>query len=155
MNTINCTICNKEIPRKESSNNCCSKCYHQHYYETNKLHHKSMVAKYQSHRHNTDVNWQTAHNMRRSLRSFLKLEVKSSFIEKYTGCSQTKLRNHIESLFDNKMNWKNYGEWQIDFIVPCKKFDLTTEEGKSECFNYLNLRPMWKDEKLSKTKTTL
>ena len=39
--------------------------------------------------------------------------------------------------------WDNYGEWHIDHIKPCAKFDLTKLEDQKKCFNYTNLQPLW------------
>ena len=48
------------------------------------------------------------------------------------------------------MTWKNYGEWHIDHIKPCSKFNLTDEEEQKKCFNYKNLQPLWASENTSK-----
>ena len=48
--------------------------------------------------------------------------------------------------FEPGMTWDNYGEWQIDHIIPCSYFDLTKEENQRICFNYRNLQPLWASE---------
>jgi len=54
---------------------------------------------------------------------------------------------HIESYFSEGMSWDNHGEWHIDHHKPIDWFiknkDFTKEEVQRECFNYLNLRPLW------------
>lgn len=41
------------------------------------------------------------------------------------------------------MSWDNYGEWEIDHIIPCDSFDLTKEEEQKRCFHFSNLQPLW------------
>ncbi len=63
-----------------------------------------------------------------------------------TGCDKKQLRSHLESLFDDKMNWDNQSSyWQIDHHIPLSWFNL---EDKDELFyscNYLNLKPVEKN----------
>lgn len=70
-----------------------------------------------------------------------------------TGCSVKNLMKHLESRFDNKMTWKNYGRkgWHIDHIKPCASFDLTKPEEQKKCFHYSNLRPLWWPDNLDKS----
>jgi 5-methylcytosine-specific restriction endonuclease McrA len=49
-----------------------------------------------------------------------------------------------------KMNWKNYGEWHIDHIIPLAYFDLTIEEELIQAWYYTNLQPLWAEENLKK-----
>jgi hypothetical protein len=49
------------------------------------------------------------------------------------------------------MSWSNYGEWEIDHIIPCDYFNLANEEEQKICFHYLNLQPLWKNENRSKS----
>jgi hypothetical protein len=59
------------------------------------------------------------------------------------GCSYDEFITHIESQFDNIMNWDNYGKhgWHIDHIIP-----LDTAQNIDEAIklsHYTNLQPMW------------
>jgi hypothetical protein len=58
--------------------------------------------------------------------------------------SHIELKNHIESLFSENMNWSNYGNyWQIDHIVPVSIFK---DDTPSYIVNALeNLRPIEKE----------
>lgn len=58
------------------------------------------------------------------------------------GCSIWELRDHIQSKFQNGMNWENHGEWQVDHIKPIKSFPQT-QEGILQSFNFHNLQPLW------------
>ncbi len=50
---------------------------------------------------------------------------------------------YMESKFTEGMTWDNYGEWHIDHIKPCSKFDLFLRSEQEECFHYSNLQPLW------------
>jgi hypothetical protein len=67
------------------------------------------------------------------------------------GCTVEQARKHLESQFKLGMSWYNYGEWQIDHIIPCAFFDLTKPSHQKVCFNYQNLQPLWRIENRSKS----
>ena len=49
------------------------------------------------------------------------------------------------------MTIDNYGEWEIDHIIPISSFDLTKKENQILCFNYKNLQPLWAEDNLKKS----
>lgn len=56
-------------------------------------------------------------------------------------------KTHIESHFDENMNWGNHGTyWEIDHIIPLNTFDLTKVDEQIKAFNYNNTRPLEKNE---------
>jgi hypothetical protein len=57
------------------------------------------------------------------------------------GYSALCLKNHLEGLFLPEMSWENYGEWQIDHIVPVASFDKNDDV--SVVCALSNLQPMW------------
>jgi hypothetical protein len=57
---------------------------------------------------------------------------------------------HIEKQFKNGMTWNNHGEWHLDHIKACAKFDLTCPVQQLACFNYKNLQPLGAFENMSK-----
>jgi len=69
---------------------------------------------------------------------------------KIAGCDLTTFKAHVESLFKPEMKWENYGEWQIDHIIPCIRFDLRDKWQAQVCFHYTNLQPLWKKENQTK-----
>ena len=75
---------------------------------------------------------------------------KSASTMKLVGCSIEDLRSHLEQQFTERMSWENYGEWHVDHIKPCCKFDLTKEQEQKKCFHYTNLQPLWAKDNLSK-----
>jgi len=116
----------------------------------NKRHHE---------RKNTDPEYHIKHNLRGRFSGLVKNSVKNkaSFVE-LIGSSYNNLVNHIERQFyphpetGEKMSWNNYGlkGWHIDHIVPCVSFDLRKIKDQKECFNYINLQPLWAEENLKK-----
>ena len=67
------------------------------------------------------------------------------------GCDISELKSYLESKFKEGMTWKNYGEWHIDHIIPCRSFDLSNEEEQIKCFHYTNLQPLWRNENTTKS----
>jgi hypothetical protein len=52
------------------------------------------------------------------------------------------VKEYFENLFVDGMNWDNYGEWEIDHIIPISI--ATTEEDIIKLCHYSNLQPLWK-----------
>ncbi len=103
--------------------------------------------------------------LQRTLRTRLKDYLSSGIHSKdsidFLGCSVEELKTHIESRFSEGMSWDNYGEWQIDHIVPLSLFLKLEKQGNffsdgdysmclQDAFNYINLQPLWKNENLKK-----
>ena len=64
------------------------------------------------------------------------------------GCSYIEFKIHLESKFVENMSWDNRDEWHIDHIIP-----LDFAKNESELLlinNYINLRPLWIFDNLSK-----
>jgi hypothetical protein len=68
----------------------------------------------------------------------------------YIGCDISYLKKWFEFLFEDKMNWDNYGEWHVDHVTPCHHFDLNEDLQQKQCFNWTNLRPCWKLDNILK-----
>lgn len=77
---------------------------------------------------------------------------KSNQTFKLLGCSVESFMIYLESLFEPGMSWDNYGNngWEIDHVVPCALFDLSTPAQQAICFHFSNLQPMWMSENRSK-----
>lgn len=61
------------------------------------------------------------------------------------GYDSIELRDHLEKLWVDGMNWENYGKkigcWEIDHISPVSLFDNKTNANIVNALE--NLRPMW------------
>ena len=64
----------------------------------------------------------------------------------------TDLQGHLEKQFKEGMTWDNYGEWQIDHIIPVSAFNFTKPEhiDFKRCWALKNLQPMWAKENQKK-----
>lgn len=122
------------------------------YYYKNK---KKVIAKQQIYvreREKVDLNYKLTRRLRIGMRTRLKqaLAKKSGHTMDLVGCTIEYLIKHLESKFQDGMNWENYGKWHIDHIKPCCSFDLTKEKDQKECFHYTNLQPLWAKDNLTK-----
>lgn len=89
------------------------------------------------------------------VREKLKGRRKAGSAVKDLGCTLLELMDHLESQFQEGMNWDNYGEWHIDHIKPLANYDLTNEEEFKEVVHYTNLQPLWAIDNLSKGKKSM
>lgn len=64
-------------------------------------------------------------------------------ISNLLGCTIAELKIHLEKQFVPGMSWDNHGKWHIDHRKPCAAFDLTNMSEQKECFNFVNLQPLW------------
>ena len=70
--------------------------------------------------------------------------------ESIVGYKKQALLDHLEANMKPGMSFDNYGEWHIDHIVPCCKFDLTDDDQVKSCWALSNLQPLWATENKSK-----
>jgi len=72
-------------------------------------------------------------------------QTKQNTTIKSLGYSAEQLKEHIELLWTEGMNWNNYGRkrgcWEIDYIKAVSKFDWNTEVSLVNSLS--NLQPMW------------
>lgn len=67
------------------------------------------------------------------------------------GYSSMELKEHLQSMFDENMNWDNYGfYWHIDHIIPVSLFKDNTPVRVVNSLS--NLRPLEKNKNLAKGK---
>lgn len=103
-------------------------------------------------KYNTDIEFNILFKLRRRVWVALKNAdtKKNEPIKKLLGCSVLFLKEYLQQQFKPGMSWENYGEWEIDHIIPCAAFDLKDEMHQKECFHYSNLQPLWKNENRAK-----
>jgi len=89
------------------------------------------------------------YRLKKVLRSRIQSAIKSEGIKKNTksgkllGCTMAEFKKYISSMFSENMSWDNYGSyWNLDHIVPCASFDLTSVEQQKICFHYTNYQPL-------------
>lgn len=74
---------------------------------------------------------------------------KTSNTDSILGCSFLEFKTYLESLFVEGMSWNNRELWHIDHIIPVS-FAINEQE-LLWLNHYTNLRPVWKEENLSKS----
>jgi hypothetical protein len=84
-------------------------------------------------------------NLRNRIKDIIKSAKRGGWDGRYnfTGCNTMQLAKHLESMFNKRMTWDNYGTyWHVDHIIPCSKFDHTIQSQVAQCWHYTNLRPL-------------
>lgn len=90
-----------------------------------------------------------------------KPQPQTAILKKLLGCSVEECKIHIESQFEDKMNWNNRGRymdnWQIDHIIPVSLSELDENgnlldtEMNRKIWHYTNLQPLWTIDNLKKS----
>ena len=112
---------------------------------------RSYFRKYTKHRYNTDSEYRLKRVLSSRLHSALKGKQKSEATLVLLGCTLKELKVYLEDQFVEGMSWENYGEWEVDHIMPCASFDLTDEVQQQRCFHYSNLQPLFAVENRQKS----
>ena len=84
-------------------------------------------------------------NMGSSICKALKQNKAGRHWEVLVGYTLSQLKHRLESQFDNKMTWKNYGTyWEIHHIKPQSLFSFITSKDKEfkECWALSNLQSL-------------
>jgi hypothetical protein len=109
-----------------------------------------LTRKRNKERRQTDLNYKITQNLRCRLYKAVKGLTKHDSTLDLLGCSVDYLKEHLSSQFAEGMSWSNYGEWHIDHIVPCVKFNLQDKGQQYKCFHYTNFQPLWAKDNLVK-----
>ena len=66
--------------------------------------------------------------------------------ELLVGYTMDDLIAHLETQFTDDMSWENFGEWEVEHVVPREKFEYSSADDPSfrECWALSNLRPGWR-----------
>lgn len=109
-------------------------------------------ADYHRDKYHSDPLFRLKHNVRGRLRSALRAASldKGTNTEELVGCSWEQLKSHIESQFQEGMNWDNMDLWDHDHIIPLSVFDLSNEEELKRATHYTNIQPLWSEENSAK-----
>ena len=116
--------------------------------------HKNKVnelnKEYHNKKYHNDTNYKITRLLRGRFQKLVKGIHKKNSVLDLLGCSVDELKVYLATKFADGMSWSNHGEWHIDHIKPCSKFDLTKLSEQKKCFHYTNLQPLWAKENLSK-----
>lgn len=100
-----------------------------------------------------DEGFKAASIARRALKRTLKASgiQKQKETYKYLGYSHKELKAHLERNFSEGMSWENYGEWQVDHIIPIAEFVRLGVTCPKKINALENLVPMWAYENYAKS----
>jgi hypothetical protein len=103
-------------------------------------------------RYKTDPIYRVSMNMSHQMYNLLKRKKGGRSWKSLVGYTLEDLRQHIEQQFVDGMSWDNYGEWQVDHIVPkvAFNFEKTEDFDFKRCWALSNLRPMWASDNAAK-----
>lgn len=73
---------------------------------------------------------------------------KTKSITEFVGCNLNDFKKYLESQFQERMTWDNYGKWHVDHKVPL--VTANTEEEIYKLNYYTNLQPLWAEDNLKK-----
>jgi len=146
----------RKIYRQENKEAICAQ--KKEYYQKNKERIKQWNEKHKEKRNARlrerrlqDRNFAAVNSMRIRISRLLQGKKDTTF-DKYVGCTKVNLIKWLTHQFTEDMNWENYGyTWHIDHVVPVTFFDLDKAEDKQACFHWSNLKPLAKEQNLSKS----
>lgn len=122
-----------------------------HRFKKHYTHNKEKFTDKQRSKRQTNENFRLSSNLRSRIWNALNGISKSERTKNLLGCTIEELWLHLESKFQNGMCRNNYGEWHVDHIIPCCKFDMKNPEDQKKCFHYTNLQPLWATDNLRKS----
>jgi hypothetical protein len=119
--------------------------YHNNNYKKTKL-------KYVTIKLENDNFFKLKFNIRTLIRNSISREftTKSKKTIEILGCTFEEFKIHLESKFDDKMNWDNQGTyWHMDHIIPISSAE--TEEDVYKLNHYTNFQPLYWLDNLKKS----
>lgn len=121
------------------------------YRANNREQERASKNKRKQNRWKVDINFRLKETMRNRVYCAMIGKNKAARTSELLGCSMPYLNIWIELQFQSGMSWDNYGEWHIDHIKPCAKFDLSDPSQQLACFHYTNLQPLWAGDNIRKS----
>lgn len=104
-------------------------------YYAKKNNNKIIVKSYMKKRNEKLIYKITTNLATRVAKEFDKIGIKKTMKHMdLIGCTYEKLETHIYNQFTDGMSIKNYGEWEVDHIIPIASFDLTDIEQQKKMF---------------------
>jgi len=124
--------------------------YSNNHYHSN----KELYREWNKNRYHSDPAFRVKHvtNARifAALKTYQTLKLNRTI--EYLGCTMEEYTQYLEQMFNQNINWDNYGEyWEIDHIKPIDAFDLNDEAQLYEAFKYTNTQPLKKEDNREKS----
>ena len=139
---------NKDKTKRDGVQGICVICFKE--YHNNRKERRSILDK---ERRKKDLNFKLVCNLRsRTSKAFEAQNVrKTNKTFDLLGCSHSFFKRWIIHQLYGNMTLENYGSvWQIDHCLAITSFNLLDEKEMKKCFNWINLRPMYCSENISK-----
>ena len=153
----------KDNTRKDIYRPSCKNCFQKYYYnnqnrvpnnhENYNEKNRSKIITYERQRRKTDFNFKLVCNIRRRTNLAFKCQniKKTNETIDSIGCSQAFLRKWILHQLYGNMTEENYVKiWCLDHCYPLSKTNLSDEKEMNKSTNWINLRPMYCSENISK-----
>ena len=67
------------------------------------------------------------------------------------GCKVKEFEEYLLKKMTEGMSYDNYGEWEVDHILPFSSFDFHNLEEIKKCCHYTNLQPLWQTDNRKKS----
>lgn len=112
---------------------------------------RARIRAYEKNRYQMVPQYRIAITLRARVRDAVRRGHKSAQTEELLGITFLEFSKYLESKFQQGMSWKNYGDWEIDHIIPLASFNLTLAEEQKKAFHYTNTQPLWKQENRQKS----
>ena len=143
-----CRLCQSEMRKQYNDENRKKLSEYQREYRKKN---PSYNSDYQKNRRLTDINFRLMGNMRARICNVIQNKTTNTFA--CLGTTIDEFKKHLEKQFDVGMTWNNYGEWEVDHIIPISIGK--TQDEICELNYYTNLRPLWKFENQKKSNKIL
>ena len=126
------------------------------YYQDNKEKEGNRTRKYFKWAYKNRPEFKLRHRISCGIRKSLKKDKDNRKWQTLVGYTVRDLKKHLEKLFKNGMTWENYGEWEIDHIVPVSVFNFSDikHDDFKRCWGLSNLQPLWATENRLKSNKT-
>jgi hypothetical protein len=137
-----CSSCQNEMNREYySANKPKERARNKKYKVDNKEYNQKYENEYQKNRRAADPTYRLKHNIRTRFTKLFKGKTKSFHSVDAIGCSIEELKSKLEALFQPGMTMENYGEWEVDHVIPLSS--AKTEQEILQLWHYSNLQPLW------------
>ena len=120
-----------------------------------KIENRQKCTDYERNKRHNDSVYRLRTNLRNLIRRYTKGKgyKGSKSVYEILGCDFDYFKDYIEKKFKNGMTFENYGEWNIDHIIPISS--AKNDEDLEILNHYTNLQPLWANENYKKGKKIL
>lgn len=124
----------------------CKSCYMKQWKEK----HPHYLTNWEKDRAVVDEVYRFARITQRAIRDGFKRKGynKTNRTQEILGCSYEEFREYIQSKFQIGMTFDNYGDWELDHIIPIST--ASTLEEVKKLNHYTNFQPLWKEDNRKK-----